>query len=119
MTGEDNTMLVDHDGRDPAQLAHTGRNLLHLAGAMGAGCAGVPLQLCARSCFAYGGEGLSKRLEVGNAGARLAHHGLMDLVLVGRLDLLALRGLDHDVPTICLPPAGPARSLAQGARPRG
>src|SRR3982074_812042 len=51
------------------------------------------------------GERLDHHPRVGLAETRLANHRLVDLVLIGRLDLFFLGKLDHDTPSSRLPPS--------------
>jgi len=108
MTGKDHAVLVDHDRCNPAELAHAGRDLLDLPGAVRPGVAGIHLQVVDRSHRYHRGERLGQRLEVGCPGFRLAHHGLVDLLMVVSVGRLALRNLNHDTPLSISPSGAPA-----------
>ena len=103
MTGKDHAVLVDHDRCNPAELAHAGRDLLDLPGAVRPGVAGIHLQVVDRSQRNHRGERLGQRLEVGRAGFRLAHHGLVDLDLGTRFGRLGLSNPYHDAPLYASP----------------
>src|SRR6516162_10683447 len=85
MARQDRVLFVDHDWRQPAELAHAGRDLLDLPVAMVAGIAAVDLEVLDGAVLDYRCEGLGQVLEVRLARLRLAHDWLVDVVLISSL----------------------------------
>jgi hypothetical protein len=90
MSGKDHAVLVDHDRCNPTELAYAGRDLLDLLGVVRPGVAGIDLQVVDRAHRNHRGERLGQRLEIGRPGFRLAHHGLVDLLMVAPRALAGL-----------------------------